>query len=58
MSDGFNKMMSMQVILTENRAKGISEEQFMQMWQRDTGMGTTPYFSNFGDYGLRILTAI
>lgn len=53
MSDGFNKMMSMQVILTENRAKGISEEQFYANVARDTGMGDYSIFSNFGDYGLQ-----
>lgn len=53
MSDGFNQVMSMQVLLTENRAKGISDEQFYASAARDTGMGGYSVFSNFGDYGLQ-----
>ncbi len=33
MSDGFNKLMSMHILQTENRAKGISDEEFFLWWQ-------------------------
>lgn len=53
MSDSFNKLMSMHILQTENRAKGISDEEFFSMVARDTGMNEYYIFSNFADYGLQ-----
>ena len=53
MSDGYCKMMSMHVLKTENRAKGISDENFFQMVGEMTGMTEYSIFSNYANFGLQ-----
>lgn len=53
MSDGYNKMMSMHVIRTENRYKGVSDEDFFAKVAEDTGMSEYSIFSNYADFGLQ-----
>lgn len=53
MSDGFDTLLSMRVLQTENRAKGIGDNEFFRMAANDTGMGNYVILPNFSDYGLQ-----
>lgn len=53
MSDGHDLLMSMHVINTENRMKGIEDKDFFDKVKQDTGMGSYEILSNYADFGLQ-----
>lgn len=53
MSDGHDKLISMHVLQTENRAKGIADDEFYSLVSSMTGMSDYSILSNYADFGLQ-----